>query len=216
MTIAMHDSVEQVLASHIPDDARAWFQGALDKAEGAWQAPFAMVDRKLPRGAPSLNDAQREALGDRQWLFEDSSFVELGRVTVLLRMGMHSSGQRVSETLTECFRRGDNAEKRAVLRSLALMPAPQELVDLAVNGCRTNVTTVFEGISCSNPYPAKHFPEPNFNQLVLKALFIGVALERIMSIRDRLNEDLARMARDYADEREAAGRSLPPDIELVM
>lgn len=211
-----HHSIEHVVASHIPGDVRQWFRDALDKAEVDWRVPFALMGRKVPRTVVALDDAQQSELGDQQWLFDGSSLVELGRIAVLLRMGATTSAERVSALLCECFRRGDNAEKRAVLRALALMPAPQGLVDLAVNGCRTNVTAVFEAISCSNPFPAAHFPEPNFNQMVLKALFIGVALDRIVGLAGRLNSDLARMARDYADERNAAGRPVPVDIELVM
>ena len=39
-----------------------------------------------------------------------------------------------------------------------------------------------------------------FNQLVLKAMFTGVALERIVGLSRRVNPELSRMARDYAAE----------------
>ena len=69
--------------------------------------------------------------------------------------------------------------------------------------------------SNSNRYPAAHFPERSFNQLVLKALFVGLPLARIEGLESRLNADLSRMAKDYAGEREAAGRSVPRDIALL-
>jgi hypothetical protein len=74
---------------------------------------------------------------------------------------------------------------------------------------------VFEAIACENPYPAAHFPELNFNQMVLKALFTGVALERVIGLDGRVTPELARMANDYASERRAAGRSVPADIWRV-
>ena len=76
--------------------------------------------------------------------------------------------------------------------------------------------TIFEAIACENPYPARHFPELNFNQMVLKAAFNGVALARVVGLSSRLNAELARMASDYASERRAAGRSVPADLGLVM
>jgi hypothetical protein len=48
--------------------------------------------------------------------------------------------------------------------------------------------------------------------MVLKALFTGVALDRIVNLDDRLNPELARMASDYASARRAAGRSVPADL----
>jgi hypothetical protein len=71
-------------------------------------------------------------------------------------------------------------------------------------------------VACENPYPARHFPDRNFNQMVLKALFNGVALVRIVGLSSRLNGELSRMAGDYANERRVAGRSIPSDISLAM
>jgi hypothetical protein len=48
--------------------------------------------------------------------------------------------------------------------------------------------------------------------MVLKTLFLGVALERILGLDRRKTAELARMAEDYASERKAAGRSVPADI----
>ncbi len=86
----------------------------------------------------------------------------------------------------------------------------------AVDACRTSIQPLFEAIACDNPYPAGHFPELNFNQMVLKALFNGVALSRIVGLQGRLNPEMSRMAGDYAAERRAAGRAVPADIDLAM
>ena len=116
----------------------------------------------------------------------------------------------------ELYDRGDNRERQAVLRALALLDEPERFLPLAIEACRTNVLTIFEAIACENPYPARHFPELNFNQMVLKAAFNGVALARVVGLSSRLNAELARMASDYASERRAAGRSVPADLGLVM
>ena len=52
--------------------------------------------------------------------------------------------------------------------------------------------------------------------MVLKALFIGVRVERIVGLTRRLNPELSRMARDYAAERLAAGRTVPADLVLAL
>lgn len=117
---------------------------------------------------------------------------------------------------TEAFRKGDSAERVALLRSLTLLPSPERFVALAVEACRTHVLDVFAAIACENPYPAAHFPELNFNQLVIKALFLELALDRVIGWRARNNPELVRMASDYEAERRAAGRTVPTDIALIQ
>ena len=190
-----------------PSDARAFLERAFDQPAD-WLTSFALAARKLPREPLAVGEDQELA-----WL-SGSPFSEAARVALLLRMSASQSD--LPGVLAECFRQGDNGEKRAVLRSLALMPSPDELVEVGTFGCRTNVVTVFEAIACENPFAAKYFPEPSFNQMVLKAVFVGVSLSRVMGLNERLNPDLSRMAQDYAAERRAAGRSVPSDLELIV
>jgi hypothetical protein len=116
---------------------------------------------------------------------------------------------------TEVFRKGDNAERVALLRALSLLPQPERFVPLAVEACRTHVLDVFAAIACDNPLPAAAFPELHFNQLVIKALFLELPLERVLGWRTRCNPELVRIAGDYEAERRAAGRIVPADIALI-
>jgi hypothetical protein len=117
---------------------------------------------------------------------------------------------------TECYEQGDSHEQQCWMRAVSYLPDPASFLPLVVDACRTNILPLFEAIACENPYPARYFPEPNFNQLVLKAMFNGVALARIHGLASRINPALARMASDYADERRAAGRTIPADIHLAL
>jgi hypothetical protein len=117
--------------------------------------------------------------------------------------------------VAEAYRTGDNAEREALLGALILLPEPRRFLATALEACRTNVLTVFEAIACENPYPARCFPPDAFNRMVLKALFVGTAVSRIVEIEERANPELARMAASYASERRAAGRPVPEDIAFV-
>ena len=128
----------------------------------------------------------------------------------------HLAPSRASALLEACYARGDNRERQAVLRAIPFLPDSKRFVALAVDACRTSVQTVFDAIACENPFPADAFPDPNFNQMVLKAMFNGVALARIVRLGERAGAELARMASDYAAERRAAGRTVPADIDLVL
>jgi hypothetical protein len=118
-------------------------------------------------------------------------------------------------TVGELFRIGDNDERRAILRALPLLRAPERFVALAVDACRTNVVSIFEAIACDNPYPAAHFADGAFHQLALKTVFLGLPLARIVGLEARRTPELARMAADYAAERRAAGRAVPDDLHLL-
>lgn len=141
---------------------------------------------------------------------------ELGRTALLLCATKHLPSAEHAELIDELFVRGDNAERETLLRTLPLLPEPSRFLSTAIEACRTNVQTVFEAIACENPYPVRFFPELHFNQMVMKAMFVGVALRRIVGLSTRVTPMLMNMAEDYKQERAAAGRSVPEDIGLVV
>jgi len=147
-----------------------------------------------------------------EWPITTWGVDELGRATFLLTAATHLPAVTFERLVDECYRHGDNRERQAVLRALPLLPDPEHFVPIGVDACRTHIQPIFEAIACENPYPATYFPELNFNQMVLKALFLGVALERIAGLEQRVTPELRRMAIDYASERQAAGRSIPGDM----
>ncbi|XYH99679.1 EboA domain-containing protein [Sorangium sp. So ce1128] len=140
---------------------------------------------------------------------------ELGRVTMITLVSRRLPGPELEQLLGVCYQQGDGRERQALLRALPLLNEAERFVSLAVDACRTNEVPVFEAIACENPYPAAYFPDLNFNQMVLKAMFMGVALARIVGLARRRSGELARMAEDFASERRAAGRSVPADIGLL-
>ena len=107
-------------------------------------------------------------------------------------------------------------EQVALYRALPLLPFPEELADRAADGLRTNARSVFEAIAHANPFPRDRFTDDRWNQMILKALFIESPLGPVLGLRDRMNDDLARMLRDFASEREAAGRAVPDDLTALL
>jgi hypothetical protein len=176
---------------------------------------FTAAARLVGRAAMVLDAAEVMALASSgiDWL-PAATLDELLRVTLLVAAG-DACPEGLAELVGECFQRGDNRERRAVLRALPLLAPAPALVTLAIEACRSNVVPVFEAIACDNPFPAAHFPELHFNQLVLKAVFVGLPLERVRGLHRRRNHELARMGADYAAERAAAGRSIPNDLALL-
>jgi hypothetical protein len=145
----------------------------------------------------------------------DTGLVERARAA-LLRTALSALPESAHvELVREVYRRGDSAERSAVLRTLMLRPTAERVAPIAIEACRSNVQVVFEAVACENPYAARYFPAEAFQQLVLKALFTGVPLARIEGLEARRTPDLARMAAGYASELRAAGRPVSADIEQL-
>lgn len=138
------------------------------------------------------------------------------RVALLLRFVHTHSADEQNKLVSDLFYRGDTEERRAVLRCLPLLPNPDVHLLVATDSVRSHVQPVFEAIACENPYPARYFEEAAFNQMVMKAYFNGVSVARILGLQSRRNPELSRMATDFAAERNAAGRPVPPDLSLVI
>ena len=67
-------------------------------------------------------------------------------------------------------------------------------------------------IVLDNPFPGDYFSQETWNQMVLKAVFVGSQLHRIQQLDERANAELARMLLDYAHERWAAKREVTPEL----
>lgn len=180
---------------------------------------YATAAQHVGRDALALDRAQLNELdvavpgvGFNRWTRDDAA-----RALLLIdrRNNGHTGDAFVADALA-CFEQGDAREQQSWLRALALWPEARAFLPSAIEACRTNIIPVFEALACENPYPAAHFPDRNFNQLVLKAMFNSIELSRIPGLAERRNAELSRMARDYAAERTAAGRSVPADIDLAL
>jgi hypothetical protein len=116
----------------------------------------------------------------------------------------------------QLFEAGEIGEQVSLLRTLCLLDEPARFLETGLQACRTNARSVFEAIVCENPFVAEHFPALNFNQAVLKAIFMEVSARRIEGLEARITPELQRMAAGYKSERLAAGRTVPVDIENLI
>ena len=141
-----------------------------------------------------------------------SSPDELARAALLLAASETLPVEEHTGVVEEAFRKGDNAERFALLKSLALLPGSLRFLKTATEASRAQVRDVFDAIACENAYAARYFPEPKFNQLALMALFLEVPLARVREWQPRRSPELGRMVSDYEAEHVAAGRSVAADI----
>lgn len=212
--------LQSALHARTSGEAARWFDSALRQAaEGPRERLLTAYTEaslrlgRLPLAMPPAADfppATAEGLALDGWTLEDTA-----REIFLLARADVVAPETFEADARACFEMGDAREQLSWLRGVSLLPAPERFLMLVIDACRTNILPIFEAVACENPYPRIYFPERNFNQLVMKSLFNGVRLERIVGLGGRLNAELTRMATDYAAERRAAGRTVPADIGLA-
>lgn len=206
------------LDARLAPAGRQWLEERLDaharaNSERELHVTLGLIPRKLGRAelAPSaaeLADADRARAGwdPSAWTVETAA-----RALVLCR-DAERRPEGVGERFRDLFRTADLSESMTLLAVVPLLPRDAALDAQVGDGLRTNMRAVFEAIAHRNPYPREHFDDNRWNHLVLKALFIGSALAPIQGLDARANEELARILRDYAHERWAAGRDVTPEL----
>ncbi|WP_238153932.1 EboA domain-containing protein [Streptomyces xinghaiensis] len=120
-------------------------------------------------------------------------------------------------TLDRLYHQGTAAERRAVLLALPYLPGiGPEAVPLIEDALRANDTRLVA--AAVGPYAVRHLASHAWRHAVLKCLFTEVPVAAVAGLADRARGDaeLARMLTDYARERTAAGRPVPPDLHHVL
>jgi hypothetical protein len=205
------------LFTRLDEPARAWLAKCLsaldvDHGDAALATAFGLAPRKLGRGMLDLSptelaEAERCIAG---WAPATWSLADAGRI--LLLSGQPARAPDFAPRFRALCQTADVAEAIALYRGLSLYPDPQGLEPQVGEGLRSNMRSVFEAIAHRNPYPAMVFDAHRWNHMVLKALFVGSRLAPIHGLDARANAELARIMRDFAHERWAAGRPVPFEI----
>ncbi|MEV6262697.1 EboA domain-containing protein [Streptomyces sp. NPDC051784] len=118
--------------------------------------------------------------------------------------------------VTRLYEQGTAAERRAVLLALHRLELGPAALPLVEDALRTNDTRLVA--AAVGPYGAAHLDAHGWRHAVLKCLFTEVPVEALHSLAERAGGDaeLARMLRDFAAERTAAGRDVPAGLPTVL
>ncbi|MFE2938288.1 EboA domain-containing protein [Streptomyces sp. NPDC059255] len=186
------------LADRIAPDALPWLDAAL--AEAAASAGHADPDTAAPWEL-------RFAAAGRHCGQDHADAVR----TLLLQ----EAGAGLA-TLTRLYHQGTAAERRAVLLALPLLGTGPGALPLVEDALRTNDTRLVA--AAVGPYAATHLGAHGWRHAVLKCLFTEVPLDAVadLPVRARGDAELARMLRDFAAERTAAGRPVPADLHRAL
>lgn len=119
--------------------------------------------------------------------------------------------------LREVYRYGDSDEKRAVVHALNGIEAARagqlDGTDVLLDALRTNDTRLVA--AAMGPH-SDLLHDDAWRQGVLKCLFTGVPVATVTGLAARADRQLADMVGRYRREREAAGRDVPTDVQVVL
>ena len=162
------------------------------------------LDVRFP--AAGRNYGRGPLSGWADWAVEDAARA------VLLQQLTAREGGLAAEVISRYWG-GDAAERRGVLFALSFLPLGPGALALTDDALRTNDNRLIA--AALGPYARVHLDQYRWRQAVLKCLFTGIPLHRVSGLDERKDAELARMAGDFATERRAAGRAVPPDLWLV-
>jgi hypothetical protein len=212
--------IDRWLARALADAPAAWLQrqqaaiatppAGGDGARALFLA-FSAAARQvagLPPPALEANDlAQAEAVLPG-WRPQAWSLATLLRIRLLLALP-DQPAERWLATLDRLYATAGLDELVALYQALPVLPHPERLRVRASEGLRSSIQDVFAAVALDNPYPAAWLAPLAWNQLVMKALFTGAPLERVIGVAGRCTPELTRMVSDFVHERWAASRPVP-------
>jgi hypothetical protein len=209
------------LSARLSSEALAWLNATIlglgqthqEFSEQAFLIAFSSLSRRVGKQDLALTNAelaQANALC-AGWYPKAWSMEQAARSLLLLALPQAEAGS-LNKLLENLYPTASIAEAVALHQTLPLLPHGDRYQYWALEGLRSHITAVFNAVALWNPYPARHFDEAAWNQLVLKAIFVGSPLQPIWGLDERANPELARMLIDYVHERWAAHREVTPEL----
>ncbi|MDK1361902.1 EboA domain-containing protein [Arthrobacter sp. zg-Y1219] len=208
----------------------AWREAQAGKAAEEWLLESTGRIAEDPSALPGIFAAAGRRVGrspvhpdtDPTGVLHGSSS-DYARGELIRRLKEFLPPEDLAGTVLSLYDRGDSSERRGVLRGLGSLaaqdpdlPAPVVAAGLrlTVEALRTNETGLVA--AAVGPFAAAHLDQHNWRHAVLKLVFMGVSLAAVTDLNDRADAELARMAADFAAERQAAGRPVPDDVVLLL
>jgi hypothetical protein len=205
------------VARSADDRGIAWFRGVIDEmardaGDRALGMAIGLAPRRLGKAALALepDDVARAAALRPGLDLRDWSVDQLARVALMA--ATYRDDASFAARLDRFCATAEINELIALCRGLPVYPAARSIEPRAREAIRSGMLPVFEAVAHHNPYPREMFAEHDWNQMVVKAIFIGAMLWPIQGLDPRGNPNLARMLVALAQERRAANRPISREI----
>jgi hypothetical protein len=209
--------LESWLQPRLDPQAQAWLNDRVNVVAAgdrkALYLSFGLAARKIGKTDLALQELEladaekaRPGWNPKHWTTDQAA-------RALLVLSFPASDAEVyAAVVDQLFAAAEVNELVALYQGLPLFPHQPAFQLRCAEGLRTNMKPVFLAIAHHNPFPSEQLNEDQWNQLVLKSVFIGVPLDPIVGLDERANAKLARILVDFAEERWAAGRPVTPEL----
>ncbi|WP_372369043.1 EboA domain-containing protein [Candidatus Uabimicrobium sp. HlEnr_7] len=211
---------QDILKKHIPNEKYVHFENALSQLINSYSTNklleiFSRVyqwnyDTKIREEDIKKLKSTTPYIEFSYWSLED--FL---RAAIFEKISNVEQYQYV-EAFRKSYRIADTKEQCSLLKILATTKYKVNFLPLALDAIRTNIPDVLAALACGNPYPCEFFTLQEFNNMVLKAVFMNISVATIYGIKQKNNSELSRMVNQYIDEREAANRDFPHELWLIV
>ena len=212
----------QIIKRNISGDALVWLQSKVTlvkSEEKAMQLNLTFSHIPKQTGKNNLQVEPQESQQIQTLLpgfsLDEWSTDRLCRVWLLMQVDAGDK-ETYLKKINGLFSAAEMNEEVALYAALPFYSYPEAWIARCENGIRSNIGTVLEAIMYHNPYPAKYLPEASWNQLVLKAFFTEKDVSKITGLYERVNPALADTLTDYVQERQAAHRTVAPEIYKLI
>lgn len=200
------DLLYSIIQENSTSQATNWLQ---QQTLPRFSLTFTAIPRFTGKNIIRLSEAQNAALEKEGIFIQGYTLDRLVRLWWLIQLPADDKEKYV-QAIENLFLAADMNEQVALYSALPLLPWPAAWKLRTAEGIRSNIGLVLEAIMLNNAYPSQQLDEPAWNQLVMKAFFTDKPVHLIIGLDQRANSHLAAILRDYAHERWAAGRRVPP------
>ena len=218
----LSDLFLQIIERNISEDAMAWLKSKVTLVKSEEKAlqlnlTFSHLPRQTGKNNIQLDEQESQQIHALipGFSLDDWSTDRLCRVWLLLQIDAGNK-EAYLKKITGLFSAAEMNEEVALYSALPFYAYPEAWISKCENGIRSNIGTVLEAIMYHNPFPANHLPEASWNQLVLKAFFTEKDVSKITGLYERVNSALTDTLTDYVQERQAAHRTVAPEIYKLI
>lgn len=213
------ESLRQWIQQAVPDAAFRAFCEQLERLQPSFKLPaflgaFTATARTLGRRPLGADEVCLSGASGELPLAGTTTDVA-GRM-LLLHALAQAAPEQLPAAVQAAYEEGDSQEKLAVMRALPLLPQGERFVEIALDVGRCNELELFSSLAARNPYPSRHYNELAWNKLYMKAVFLDLPLSQMIGVEERNNAELSRMALEYVEQQESAGRRFPNEIWQVI
>jgi hypothetical protein len=214
----LSDLLGRLLQKNIPVTGWDWLlqkAGLLNGENGTtvFYTAFTALPRFTGKSIVQVSAVEEQEIRQQRNGFSVTGFSSdrVGRIWLILQLAAENKTSYL-QTINQLFLSAEMNELVALYSALPVFAYPQDWESRCAEGIRTNIASVLEAIVYENPYPAEYLSEAEWNQMILKAIFTGKEINRIIGLDERANPALSYMLIDYAHERQSAGRTVDPQL----